>query len=154
VVDGIAVFTKSKKDRVMYGTIGGFGAYRYQDREVPVVSDGVSDEYTNFDNFDPREEFSPLQARLCPSALSCYSLKSRKWFNICVSKIKEVQWAKEALDHLVLDDSTKMMLLGLVQRHRKNKDEVLSDVIPSKGKVITSEKFFPPKVAAKMGFRD
>ena len=137
MVDGIAVFTKVEKDSWMYGTVGGFGAYRYRDREVPVVGDGVSDEYTNFDNFDPREDFSPLQAQLCPSAVSCYSLKSRKWFNICVSKIKEIRWAKEALDHLVLDESTKAMLLGLVQRHRKIKDEVLSDVIPSKGKVIT-----------------
>ena len=136
MVDGSAVF-KAKKDRQMYGTIRGFGAHRYQDREVPVVSDGVSDEYKNFDNFNPQEGFSPLQAQLCPSAVSCYSLKSRKWFNICVSKIEEIQWAKEALDHLVLDKSTKTMLLGLVQRHRKNKDEVLSDVIPSKGKVIT-----------------
>jgi hypothetical protein len=62
-------------------------------------------------------------------------MKTQKWFNICVSRIKEVQWVKEALDHLVLDESIKLMLLGLVQRHRKNKDEVLSDVIPSKGKV-------------------
>ena len=136
MVDGIADFATTKKDQQNYGIIGGYGAYRYLDQELPVVSDGVSDEYTNFDNFDPGEEFSPLQAQLCPSAVSCYSLKSRKWFNICVSKIKETQWAKEALDHLVVDESTKAMLLGLVQRHRKNKDEVLSDVIPSKGKVI------------------
>lgn len=137
MVDGIAVFTGTKNDSFKYGAIGGLGAYRYQDREVAVVSDGVSDEYTNFDNFDPRGDFTTLQAQLCPSAVSCYSLKSRKWFNICVSDIKEIHWAKEALDHLVLDKSSKAMLLGLVQRHRKIKDEVLSDVIPSKGKVIT-----------------
>jgi hypothetical protein len=136
VVDGISVFNKPKGDQSTYGFLGGFGVYRYQDRELPMVSDGLNPEYIHFDNFSPREEFTSLQAQLCPSSVSCCALKSRKWYNISVSKIGEVNWAKEALDHLVLDQKTKSMLLGLVQRHRKNKDEILSDVIPSKGKVI------------------
>jgi hypothetical protein len=56
-----------------------------------------------------------------------------------VSKIDEVHWEKKALDHLVLDETAKSMLLGLVQWHSKNKDKILSDVIPSKGKASTKK---------------
>jgi hypothetical protein len=59
---------------------------------------------------------------------------SRAWFRISVSKIEDIQWAKDALDQLVLKKSIKSMLLGLVQRHKKDRNEVLSDLIPSKGR--------------------
>lgn len=118
-----------------FGFINGYGAFGYQDREFPMFSDGLTAEHVSFDNFSAGGEFTSLQAQLCPSSVSGCSLKSRKWYNICVSRIESVDWAKQAWDHLVLEQKTKSMLLGLVQRHRKNKDEILSDVIPSKGKV-------------------
>jgi hypothetical protein len=93
------------------------------------------DEYTQFDDPDDPINFSTLHAQLAPSESQCYALQSRAWFKISVSKIEDIQWAKEAFDHLVLKQSIKSMLLGLVQRHKKDKNEVLSDLIPSKGKV-------------------
>ena len=77
-----------------------------------------SDEYTQFDDSDDLVHFSTLHAQLAPSTALCYALKSRAWFRISISKIEDIQWAKEALDPLVLKNSIKCMLLGLVQRHR------------------------------------
>jgi hypothetical protein len=91
--------------------------------------------YMQFDDPDDPVHFSTLHAQLAPSMAQCYALKSRAWFEISISKIDDIQWAKEAFDQLVLKDSMKSMLLGLVQRHKKDKNEVLSDLIPSKGKV-------------------
>jgi hypothetical protein len=91
-----------------------------------------TDEYTQFDDPDDPVHFSTLHAQLAPSEALCYALKSRAWFRISISKIDDIQWAKEAFDQLVLKNSMKSMLLGLVQRHKKDKNEVLSDLIPSK----------------------
>ena len=94
-----------------------------------------TDQYTRYDDPDDPVQFSTLHAQLAPSKAQCYALKSRCWFNISISKIEDIEWAKEALDQLVLKNSVKSMLLGLVQRHKKDQNEVLSDLIPSKGKV-------------------
>jgi len=120
--------------------MGGLCQYQQVEYESPVGSGGINDEHTLFDDFHPHQKFSSLQAQLCPSSVYCYAMKTHKWFTISVSKVEEVEWVKESLDHLVLEDSIKSMLLGLVQQHRKNKDQVLSDVIPSKGKVYILKK--------------
>lgn len=72
---------------------------------------------------------------LPPSETQCYTLKSGIWFKIGVSKIEGIQWAEETLNRLVVKESIKSMLLGLVQLHKKDKNEVLCGLIPSKGKV-------------------
>src|SRR5579871_3660990 len=92
-------------------------------------------EYTQFDDPDDPIHFSALHAQLAPPETQCYALKSGTWLKIGVSKVEDIEWAKEAFDQLVLKESIKSMLLGLVQRHKKDKNEVLSDLIPSKGKV-------------------
>jgi hypothetical protein len=92
-------------------------------------------EHEGFDGFPTDEEFSALQAQLCPPFAYCYGLGSRMWYEIAVSRIEEVQWQKEAIHQLVLEQETKEMLIGLVKQHQVNKERVLSDIIPSKGKV-------------------
>jgi len=92
-------------------------------------------EHESFDRFPTNEEFSALQAQLCPPVAYCYGLGSRMWYAIAISRIEEVQWQKEAIHQLVLEQETKEMLIGLVKQHQVNKERVLSDIIPSKGKV-------------------
>ena len=92
-------------------------------------------EHESFDGFPTTEEFSALQAQLCPPFAYCYGLGSRMWYEIAISRIEEVQWQKEAIHQLVLEQETKEMLIGLVKQHQVNKERVLSDIIPSKGKV-------------------
>jgi len=110
-----------------------FGRQAISSHIVPL--DG---EHGSFDGFPTNEEFSALQAQLCPPFAYCYGLGSRMWYEIAISRTEEVQWQKEAIHQLVLEQETKEMLIGLVKQHQINKGKVLSDIIPSKGKVSAS----------------
>ncbi|KKY29195.1 putative atpase aaa+ type core [Phaeomoniella chlamydospora] len=143
VVDGTTTgitFMEERGSRVVRypfltsGLVSGTSQLRYMERENPIAPAGTNDEFTHFDDFDPENDFSSIQAQLCPGTVYCYAIKSRSWYDIAVSHISEVDWNKEALEHLVLSPDKKEMLLGLVQQHQKNKDKIVSDVIPSKGK--------------------
>ncbi|KAF2100848.1 P-loop containing nucleoside triphosphate hydrolase protein, partial [Rhizodiscina lignyota] len=83
---------------------------------------------------------------LSPPSIRAHAIKSQTWFNIRVAKISDPTWAKEALQHLVLAETTKSMLLGLVEKHKKNMQGGLSDVIPSKGKGLAVVLHGPPGV--------
>lgn len=138
---------RHEKQRFMPSMMSGTVGTRHDDwQEVPTVAVINNDQYSPWDDLDPSHEFGDLQAQLCPPSIRCYTTKSKRWFNIEVSKVKDAMWAKEALDHLVLADSTKSMLLGLVERHKKNMESVLSDVIPSKGRGLTVVLHGPPGV--------
>lgn len=93
--------------------------------------------YSHLDSVHPSKTFEPLQAQLCPSTINCCVLSTKKWHLVSISNLHEVQWAREAFNHLVLDRSIKDMLQGLVEEHKKNKKlkRIMSDVIPSKGQV-------------------
>ncbi|KAF2459865.1 P-loop containing nucleoside triphosphate hydrolase protein [Lineolata rhizophorae] len=116
------------------------------DDDLSVIGSGTIDGHEQYDNFTPDHDFDALQARLCPTTVSCYGMTSRRWYVITVESISEAKWANEAIEHLVLDESTKKIVLGLVQQHQKNKDRVLSDVIPSKGKGLVFVLHGPPGV--------
>ena len=115
--------------------IGGLGESRQIEYERSVVGTGLDTEHMSFDDFPKDQEFSPLQSQLSPSSVICYAIKSRGWFRISISRIRDVDWATDALKHLVIEPQTKSMLVALVQQHKNNKDKVLGDVIKSKGKV-------------------
>ncbi|KAH0545284.1 hypothetical protein FGG08_000583 [Glutinoglossum americanum] len=95
---------------------------------------GLDSDHQHFDNFPKDEDFSKLQAQLCPATALCYTVKSRTWYEIGISRTEEVKWRDDAVKLLVLEDMTKKMLIGLVKQHQVNKEKVLSDIIPSKGK--------------------
>lgn len=58
------------------------------------------------------------------------------WYVIAISRTEEVKWqGDDTLEQLVLEESTKRMLTSLVRQHQANKEKILSDIIPSKGKV-------------------
>lgn len=103
--------------------------------EPQVQQGAISDKYVEFDGIPPSQAFTPLQAALCPSLVNCISLESKVWYQVTVKNLQEVQWSKQAFDHLVLDPGFKEMLRGLVESHRKNRGRVISDVIQGKGKV-------------------
>ena len=117
-------------------------------KETPVPRSEFDDMHANFDNFPPSQEFGPLQAQLCPSTVNCCVLRSKKWYSVTVSNLKEVDWAKAAFEHLVLDESVKTMLQGLVEQHKKNKalGRIMSDVIPTKGQGLVIVLHGPPGV--------
>ncbi|KAI9703001.1 MAG: hypothetical protein M1820_005992 [Bogoriella megaspora] len=125
--------------------LGGF-SFTTDNKETPVMSFVRLDDYASLDNFDPKKTFSDLQAQLCPPTVKCYGLQSRKYFQAEVSKMREVDWEKDALKHLELDDKKKAVLCSLVQRHKKNSNEVVRDIIPNKGKGLIIVLHGPPGV--------
>lgn len=117
------------------GVMSGKTQNRFVEEEVPIVPSALNDSYSRFDDFNPENEFGALQAQLCPATVWCYAIRSRSWFSISIAGLRAVDWVTEAFEHLVLEDWKKKMVHGLVQQHRKYKDQTLADVIPSKGKV-------------------
>lgn len=109
--------------------------YRQTEYERSVFGAGLDLEHSDFDNFPRDGKFSKLQAELCPASVTCYALKTEHWFDIIISRIKDVEWATDTLNQLVLEDRIKNKLVHLVQLHRRNRDHVVSDIVISKGKV-------------------
>ena len=96
---------------------------------------GYDDRYLELDGQSPHTSFTPIQAQLCPSTVCCFSMNDEKWYTVMVDKVASPEWAKLAFNSLVLDESLKTMLRGLVEQHKKNKGKVMSDIIEKKGKV-------------------
>ncbi|KAK0616618.1 P-loop containing nucleoside triphosphate hydrolase protein [Immersiella caudata] len=139
IVDGWASVTmmtqrRSKSEaHAMSGLMGGTN-YQTIEYEYPVYGAGLSSTHDDFDDFTPDQEFSDLQAELCPATVACYALQKRDWFEIQCSKISEVEWGTGALESLVINEDTKRTLVCLVDQHKKNRDKGLSDIIKFKGK--------------------
>jgi hypothetical protein len=64
--------------------------------------------YSHMDAVHPTKPFEPLQAQLCPSTINCCVLGTMKWYSISITNLRDVDWAKEALEHLVLEPSIKV----------------------------------------------
>lgn len=105
-------------------------------KEQPVQAGEYDESYTSFDDFPADSAFDPLQARLSPSSLNCFSLTTRKWFAITIENLKDVEWSTSSLEHLVAPENVKDMIIKLVQQHRNQEREgVVGDVIHGKGNV-------------------
>ncbi|KAL9088218.1 MAG: hypothetical protein Q9165_006345, partial [Trypethelium subeluteriae] len=119
---------------------------RAKTAEPPIMPVGFSDEYSNFDDFDPRADFNDIQAQLCPSTVRCYGLKSSKIFRAEVTRLAGVKWETDSINHLELDKAKKATVCSLVGRHKKNSDHIIRDVIPGKGKGLVIVLHGPPGV--------
>ncbi|KAK4224660.1 putative atpase aaa+ type core [Podospora fimiseda] len=114
--------------------------------EWPVHGAGMDEDFAEFDDFPRDRPFTDRQAQLCPSSVLCYAIKSRAWYEVSLSKLKDVEWDKSGLGSLVIDPDTKKMLAGLVEQHRKNRVRGLSDIVQSKGKGLIIVLFGTPGV--------
>lgn len=123
------------------GMSGGLSESRHIEYESAVVGAGLDQDHAELDDFPRDKVFSDLQAQLCPSWVYCYSIKTKTFYQVSVSRIKDVEWETDVLKSLVIEEKRKKMLVGLVQQHRKNKSEMLSDITPSKGKVRSNETY-------------
>ena len=107
---------------------------------------GKDDRYLDWDDFDRNERFHALQAQLCPSVVKCFSLTTLEWYSVLVDNLQEIEWKTEAFNHLVLEEASKKMLKGLVEQHKKNKSNVMLDVIEGKGTGLVVVLHGPPGV--------
>lgn len=93
---------------------------------------GVQDEQP------PSEEFSALQARLCPSTVQCCVPRTFTWYSVTIDNLKPITYEKEAMTALVIPEETKQMLLGLIEEHQRNESQgAITDFISNKGEVST-----------------
>ncbi|TGJ78878.1 hypothetical protein E0Z10_g9881 [Xylaria hypoxylon] len=68
---------------------------------------------------------------LLPSTLIGYNLRLKKWVNLEVDRIQEVDWNKKAFESLVVDDETKHLVKALVSNQIKS--EKSTDLMSGKG---------------------
>jgi len=66
-----------------------------------------------------------------PSVIVGFNLRLKKWVDIEVDWIEEVQWNKKAFENLVVDDETKHLVKALVSNQLKT--EMSTDLISGKG---------------------
>ncbi|KAL1877963.1 hypothetical protein Daus18300_002317 [Diaporthe australafricana] len=84
----------------------------------------------------PANEFSSLQARLCPSTLQCCVPRTATWYTVTVDNLQPITYKKEAMDALVIPRDTKDMLIGLIEEHQRNESQgAITDFIANKGEV-------------------
>ena len=117
-------------------------------KELAVSLGGYTDKFVDFDGYAKDRDFTTLQAQVCPSTVHCYEFLTRRWYAVTMGpkRLKDVEWEKAALDHLVLDEQIKGMLHGLVEQHKKNSARVIRDVIQGKGKGLVVVLHGPPGV--------
>lgn len=94
---------------------------------------GVQDEQ------EPSEEFSTLQACICPSTVQCCVPRTFTWYSVTIDNLKPITYEKEAMRALVIPKDTKQMLLGLIEEHQRNESQgAITDFISNKGEVNTT----------------
>lgn len=82
----------------------------------------------------PSEDFTSLQAQLCPTTVKACSPRTTNWFNVSIENLTDMVWGKDAANALVLaDPKTKETLVRLIQAHGNG--DASSDVIEGKGQV-------------------
>ncbi|KAF5568819.1 aaa family atpase [Fusarium phyllophilum] len=82
----------------------------------------------SMDSDDPP---SAPEIYIFPNSIVAYDLRSKKWIDLEVDKIREVSWDKKSFNHLVVDAETKGLVHALVinQIPREN----ATDIIDRKG---------------------
>ncbi|KAF3934426.1 hypothetical protein ABW19_dt0209334 [Dactylella cylindrospora] len=74
---------------------------------------------------------------MCNALVWGYTLESKKWVQFFVDKIEEVIWNTESFSKLVLPETTKELIRGLVESHI-NENSQFDDFVEGKGKGLIS----------------
>ncbi|KAI7780369.1 hypothetical protein LA080_016093 [Diaporthe eres] len=126
----------SKQLRMSTGPVQVFGC------KTPIeVGHGVPEE------LPLSEEFSALQACICPSTLQCCAPSTFTWYSVTIDSLKPISYEKEAMKSLVIPKETKTLLLGLIEEHRRTESQgALTDFIANKGESLIIVLNGPPGV--------
>lgn len=60
------------------------------------------------------------QVMLCGWSVKGYSLRNKRWLDLFVDKIKDIEWDERAWDNVVLDSELKDLVFSLTSGHRRN----------------------------------
>lgn len=90
--------------------------------------------YKNYINIDvvsheTMQDVPNDKLHICGTVLYGFSFSCKKWGEFSINDISSIDFKKDAIDKLVLDEETKKMVISLV-KHSKNK---FSDIIDGKG---------------------
>ncbi|KAK7990084.1 hypothetical protein PG989_010399 [Apiospora arundinis] len=89
-------------------------------------SERLSSEIMENDNPPPSPDIYVF-----PATIPGYNLHTKKWVDLKVDRIKEVEWNKESFKHLVVEPNTKELIQALV-RHQISLEQG-ADIINRKG---------------------
>jgi hypothetical protein len=84
-------------------------------------------------------DLSPMTDDECLLAVhyvKCFSIETKKWEKLDVTKIHEIPWAKRAFDSLVLDQNEKDLVLALVDRDQFKQGKPFDDFGKGQGMIM------------------
>jgi hypothetical protein len=90
--------------------------------------------------------FTSEHLLIASSVVLGFSFSVKLWLEFSVSNISDINWNSAAFDTLVLPETTKANLKGLVLSHRFNAAKTIDDVIQGKGKGFNVVLHGPPGV--------
>nr|RBQ95649.1 hypothetical protein FVER53263_12415 [Fusarium verticillioides] len=99
-------------------------------RSYPMIDDPDCERMVSH-SMDSDNPPSAPEIYIFPNSIVAYNLRSKKWIDLEVDKIREVSWNKKSFNHLVVDAETKELVHALVtnQIAREN----ATDIIDRKG---------------------
>ncbi|KAG5797173.1 hypothetical protein H9Q69_003782 [Fusarium xylarioides] len=99
-------------------------------RSYPMIDDPDCERMVSH-SMDSDDPPSAPEIYIFPNSIVAYNLRSKKWIDLEVDKIREVSWNKKSFNHLVVDAETKELVHALVtnQIAREN----ATDIIDRKG---------------------
>ena len=80
---------------------------------------------------DCATEIPESSLHLCYPTLCGFSLKSKRWGELAVTALSEIEYCEDAFSMLVLEEESKAMVRGLVENVHKEKQ--FTDIISGKG---------------------
>ncbi|KAF2109978.1 hypothetical protein BDV96DRAFT_528794 [Lophiotrema nucula] len=96
---------------------------------------------------DPNESsFTEEDLLIASPVVLGFAFSEKLWLEFSLSGIADIQWNDTAFDSLVLPQTTKQNLRGLVSSHRFNAAKTIDDVIQGKGKGLNVVLHGPPGV--------
>lgn len=74
------------------------------------------------------------EAYLLPPTIHGFSLRAKRWGELLISQLHDIEWQDRSFQHLVISDSYRRMIRAVVSVHASDlKSQLLSDVVEGKG---------------------
>ncbi|KAH7088788.1 P-loop containing nucleoside triphosphate hydrolase protein [Paraphoma chrysanthemicola] len=115
--------------------------------------DAASDTYAHLQLF--RKVLEPLlqksfdtirECLLTHSHVKCFNIDKKKWEELDLTKLQEIEWSQHAFDSLVLAQDEKDLLVALIDRDQFNGGKPFDDFIDGKGQGMIMLLCGPPGV--------
>lgn len=101
------------------------------------------------DDFHQYPALNDEELSLCPAVIGCYDLKNKNRYLVSINNLQAVDWNKDVMKHLVMDERKKLMLEGLVRHHSdRNLRHDTGDLIAGKGQGLVILLHGPPGVCS------